>query len=361
MTKTAIILFNLGGPDQLSSVKPFLFNLFNDKAIIDLAKPLRFLLAKLISNRRQKKASDIYRLIGGKSPLLEITNSQSNALEKELAKSGDFKVFVAMRYWHPFSFEIIDEVINYKPEQIILLPLYPQFSTATSKSSIDDFIDHFNQKINKNHSKITIKSICCYPVEPNFIASHAKLLKETIEKSGQNLNDFLKNFRILFSAHGLPQKVINGGDPYVYQAERTLNAIIEKLQELFKDDNPGIKPDLDFSLCFQSKVGPLKWTSPSLDQEIRRAALDEKSVIIVPIAFVSEHSETLVELDIEYKKLAKELGIKDYFRVPALNIDTDFIKGLASLCLEAANSNSGSPKRLCPDSFCQCINRNYSS
>ncbi len=224
MTRTAIILFNLGGPDQLSSVKPFLFNLFNDRAIINLANPFRFLLAKLISSRRCEKASDIYRLIGGKSPLLEITNSQSDALETVLAKSGDFKVFVAMRYWHPFAFEIIDEVINYQPDQVILLPLYPQFSTTTSKSSIDDFTNHFNKRINQNNSKITIKSICCYPTETHFITSHAKLLKDVIEKSGQNLEDFLKNFRILFSAHGLPQKVIDKGDPYVYQVEKCTRA-----------------------------------------------------------------------------------------------------------------------------------------
>jgi ferrochelatase len=214
MPKTAIILFNLGGPDQLSSVRPFLFN---DKAIINLPNPFRFLLAKLISSRRYKKASDIYHLIGCRSPLREITICQSVALEKELSKSGDFRVFTSMRYWHPFSFEIIDEVLDYQLDQVILLPLYPQFSTTTSKSSIDDFTDHFNKKINKNESKITIKSICCYPVEPNFIASHARLLKETIKKSGQNIDDFLKNFRILFSAHGLPQKVIDKGDPYVYQ------------------------------------------------------------------------------------------------------------------------------------------------
>ena len=365
MNKTAIILFNLGGPDQLSSVKPFLFNLFNDRAIIDLINPFRFLLAKLISGRRQKKASDIYRLIGGKSPLLEITNAQNNALEKELRNFGNFKVFTSMRYWHPFSFEIIDEVLNYQPEQVILLPLYPQFSTTTSKSSIDDFIYHFNKKIKKNNTKIIIKSICCYPTEPNFIDSHAKLLKETIKKSGQNFDDFLKNFRILFSAHGLPQKVIDKGDPYVYQVEKTVTSVIEKLKELFGDEDQKISLNFDHQLCFQSKVGPLKWTSPSLDNEIKRAASDKKSVIIVPIAFISEHSETLVELDIEYKKLAHDLQIKDYFRVPALNIDPDFIKSLTNLCLKTANSDSSNgggynDKRLCPNNFCQCIYPNIS-
>ncbi len=360
MSKTAIILFNLGGPDQLSSVKPFLFNLFNDRAIINLPNPFRFILAKLISNRRQEKASDIYRLIGGKSPLLEITNAQSAALEKQLSNFGDFKVLVAMRYWHPFAFEITDQVISYQPDQLILLPLYPQFSTTTSKSSFDDFIKHFSKKINQNDAKIIIKSICCYPVDPGFIRSHAKLLKEAIIKSGQNFDDFLKNFRILFSAHGLPQKVIDQGDPYAYQVEKTTNAVIEKLGELFKNSHPEINFDPDFKLCFQSKVGPLEWTTPSLDEEIKRAAFDKKSLIIVPIAFVSEHSETLVELDIEYKKLAHELGIKDYLRVPALNLDDDFIKSLADLCINTVNNDSlDGAKKFCPASFCKCINRNY--
>jgi ferrochelatase len=364
MTKTAIILFNLGGPDQLSSVKPFLFNLFNDKAIINLVQPFRFLLAKLIASWRCKKASDIYRQLDGKSLLAEITGFQGIALERQLIKSGDFRVFTAMRYWHPFSFEIIDEVLEYEPNQVILLPLYPQFSTTTSKSSIDDFIAHFNKRINQNNSKIIVKSICCYPTHPDFIMSHARLLKETIKNSGQNLEDFLKNFRILFSAHGLPQKIIDKGDPYVYQVEKTLNATVEKLKELFKDDGKEIGSNLDFKLCFQSKVGLLKWTSPSLATEIKRAALDKKSLIIVPIAFVSDHSETLIELDIEYKKLATDLGIKDYFRVRALNVDAYFIDGLIDLCLKAINNNSdnvisGSHKRLCPASFCQCINRNY--
>lgn len=332
MTKTVIVLFNLGGPDNLSAVKPFLFNLFNDRAIIDLANPFRFLLAKLISNLRQKKAKDIYRLIGNKSPLLEITNNQACALEQKLSAFGDFKVLVAMRYWHPFSFEIIDEIFNYQPNQVILLPLYPQFSKTTSGSSFSDFIYHFGQK-NRPDSKIVIKSIDSYPKHPDFISAHANLLKVTIVKSGQKLDDFIKNFRILFSAHGLPQKVVDEGDPYVSQVKETMSLVIERLKELFKADNQ--KSDFDFALCFQSKVGPLKWTSPSLDQEIRRAAIDQKSVVIVPIAFVSEHSETLVELDIEYKELAKELGIKEYLRVPALNNEANFISCLADLCLKA--------------------------
>lgn len=355
MTKTAIILFNLGGPNNLSAVKPFLFNLFNDRAIINLANPFRFLLAKLISNLRQKKASNIYRLIGGKSPLLEITNEQALALEQKLSKYGDFKVFVAMRYWHPFSFEIIDKILNYQPNQVILLPLYPQFSTTTSKSSINDFIYHFNQK-NGGNQKITVKSICCYPTHHDFINAHASLLKAEIDKSGQDLDNFIKNFRILFSAHGLPQKVINQGDPYVYQLEQTVNLVTLRLRELLKLGDQKV----DFTLCFQSKVGPLKWTSPSLDQEMRRAALDQKSVVIVPIAFVSEHSETLVELDIDYKNLAKELAIKHYLRVPALNIDANFINCLADLCLKTANNNGKCSdfKRLCGTNFSQCINCN---
>jgi len=268
--KTAVVLFNLGGPNNLDAVEPFLFNLFNDPAIIDLPQPLRFFLAKLISKRRKKKAQKIYAQIGGKSPLLEITNSQAHALEQELSFAGNFKVFTSMRYWHPFAQEVIADILQYAPDKIILLPLYPQFSISTSGSSMQDFLQRFPDK------DLPIKKVCCYSLEEDFINAHANLIKKTLVKIPN------ENFRLLFSAHGLPQKIIDRGDPYVFQVESSSKAIVERLLEIMKAEEK-----IDFAICYQSKVGPLKWTSPSLDFEIRRCALDNKIPVVVPIAFVS--------------------------------------------------------------------------
>ncbi len=350
--KTAVILFNLGGPDQLSSVKPFLFNLFNDKAIISLPNPFRYLLAKFISSRREKKAQGIYKEIGGKSPLLDITLAQADSLNRELSFYGEFKVFVAMRYWHPFVEKAIEHIKEYQPQQIILLPLYPQFSSTTTASSINNFIENFND------TKTSVKVVCCYPTHPDFIKSHALQLKQIIEKiPAKNLC----NIRILFSAHGLPKSVINKGDPYVFQVEETVKKVMEILPDICNEDKIN---HFEYKICYQSKVGPMEWTSPSLDQEIRSVALDKKIPIIVPIAFVSDHSETLVELDIEYRELAHNLGIKEYHRVSSLNIDRSYINSLCDTVLSISKNEEfdifcgNDPKRICPKNFKLCPNQN---
>ncbi len=344
--KTAVILLNLGGPDKLSSVKPFLFNLFNDKAIISLPQPFRFLLAKLISSRRAHKAQKIYEQIGGKSPLLEITRAQADSLNRELSFFGEFKVFVSMRYWHPMSKQVVAEVLDYNPKQVILLPLYPQFSTSTTESSLTDFVS----QLRLQRSDIVIKQVCCYKDDPQFVLSHANLIKNSLQKFADKKMD---EFRFLFSAHGLPQKLIDQGDPYVFQVEQSTKAIVKILQKTLDEKN------IDFKVCYQSKVGPLQWTSPSLDHEIRRAALDKKNVVIVPISFVSEHSETLVELDIDYKKLAEDLAIKHYVRVPALNLDGHFIKSLTQICRSVASQDGtwfsgGQTKLTCSPECLRC-------
>lgn len=356
--KTAVVLFNLGGPDKLESVQKFLFNLFNDKAIIGLPQPFRFLLAKFISSKRVKKAQGIYSKIGGKSPLLEITLQQAHALEKELSFIGNFKVFVAMRYWKPFANETILEIKNYDPDKLILLPLYPQFSSATSETSIDEFVKNFSHQNSISDKKVSTKIVCCYPTQPDFINSHAFLIKQTIAKF---YDKDLSEFRFLFSAHGLPQKLINDGDPYVFQVEETTKKIVKSLSEILKISEEKI----DFQICYQSKVGPLKWTSPSLDQEIARVALDKKIPVIVPVAFVSDHSETLVELDIDYKEMAQNLGVQGYLRVPSLNSDGNFIKSLVEIC-KSVNSNENSaifcaqnPTRICPKKMKMCPNKNF--
>ncbi|MCE2687417.1 MAG: ferrochelatase [Rickettsiales bacterium] len=362
--KTAIILFNLGGPDKLSSVQKFLFNLFNDKAIINLPQPFRFLIATLISTLRNKKSQNIYRQINNKSPLLEITTKQASLIETELNNHGKFKVFVAMRYWHPFSKEVMEKVNHYQPNKIILLPLYPQFSTTTSESSINDFYQEFKKYKNKLDAEI--KAVCCYPLQPEFIEAHSQLIKQAIHKNFENK---IGQFRFLFSAHGLPQDIIDRGDPYSFQAKKTTEAIIDNLA---KKLNISIN-EFDYQLCYQSKVGPKKWTSPSLDSEIKRAIDDKKIPVIIPVSFVSDHSETLVELDIDYKNKAKELGAIDYIRVESLNFNQIFIKSLTKICLatdfsstkkcfsfnsaiDLENIKNNCSARICPYHFTKCPN-----
>lgn len=348
--RVAVVLFNLGGPDRPEAVKPFLFNLFNDRAIIGLPQPFRWCLAKLISWRRAKVAREIYANIGGKSPLLELTLAQAEALEKELSFQGNYRVFVSMRYWHPFSREVVAKLADFAPGQVVLLPLYGQFSTSTTESSFLDFENELKraQKRGEIAEDLAVKKICCYFDNEEFILAHAKLIVKKIEQEGLSL----ERLRILFSAHGLPQKLIDGGDPYVFQVEESSKRVLAKVEEL-------LNAKIDSKVCYQSKVGPMKWTGPSLDHEIRRVAVDEKDVLVVPIAFVSEHSETLVELDIEYKELADELGIEGYYRVPALNADGHFVAGLKGLCEGVVAKGSGvfpggGGCRKCPQGFGRC-------
>jgi ferrochelatase len=345
--KKAVILFNLGGPDSLESVKPFLFNLFSDPLIIRLPNPFRRLLAGFISSRREKKAQGIYQLIGGKSPILEQTLEQANALEEMLETKdplNEYNVFVCMRYWHPMTREIVKKVKEYNPDEIILLPLYPQFSTTTSESSLKEW-----HKI-AAAEKLTVptRNFCCYPMEPYFLQAQGDLLTSAYQKSRDK-----GPVRVLFSAHGLPESVIKSGDPYQWQIEQTAASILEQLH--IKDE--------DHVVCYQSKVGPMKWLEPSTENEIIRAAKEGIGVLIVPLAFVSEHSETLVELDIEYRHLAEEAGLKNYERVSTVGVHPKFIEGLSQICLNKGKQGrycSGSNSRICPSEFSSCPNNFYS-
>jgi ferrochelatase len=320
MKKTAIVFFILGGPDRPEAIQPFLFNLFNDKAIIGAPQPIRWLLAKYISSRRAPIAKEIYAQIGGKSPLLDFTQEQAKALERELGEG--YKVFIAMRYWHPFAHETALQVKEYRPDEVILLPLYPQYSTTTSGSSIKDW-----QSVNLS---VPTRIICCYPEEPGFIAAVADLIGKALVEAGEET-------RLLFSAHGLPKKIIARGDPYQFQVEKSAAAVAKALNI----------PNLDWQVCYQSRVGPLEWIGPSTDDEIRRAGREGKKVVLVPIAFVSEHSETLVELDIEYRHLAEQSGVPAYIRVPALGAHPSFISGLARLVREGNSTKICSPNHSC--------------
>lgn len=344
--KIAVVLFNLGGPDSLNAIKPFLFNLFNDQYIITLPSVLRFLVAKLISTRREKVAKAIYANTGGKSPILEETLAQKEALKQELIKNSDitFELFICMRHWHPMTAEVIKNIKNYEPNEIILLPLYPQFSTTTTASSLNEFAKNLSKEL---IDKIKLKTICCYPLNEGFIDSHVKLIEAKLSDKMD-----LSNYRMLFSAHGLPEKIVKAGDPYQWQIEQTVFKIINKLQLL-----PKFKK-IDYKVTYQSRVGPLKWLEPNTEDEIKIAGKDNKSLIIVPVAFVSEHVETLVELDIEYKHIADEHNI-DYVRVPTLSTNELFIKSLANMILNFSSReysclSSSNFSRICPDIYGKC-------
>jgi len=333
--KKAIILFNLGGPDSLDSVQPFLFNLFNDPAIISLPKIFRYPLAKFISKRRTPIAKAIYSEMGGRSPILEETQKQADAIEKTLKQEkDDYKCFIIMRCWKPRAVNVINEVKNFKPQQIILLPLYPQYSNATSGSSIKEW----SEICKKENLKVETKTICCYPTEKDFILSYANLIKEKIDL------DKLSETTLIFSAHGLPENKIKQGDPYQWQVEKTVHHLVKKLSI----------SNLNYILSYQSRVGPLKWIGPSTETIIKEEANKKKIIIVVPVAFVSEHSETLVELDIEYKKLATENGSKDYVRVPAVTVNQDFINSLKSSILSASNGDAFTSSIKCPKEFKKC-------
>ena len=341
--KKAVILFNLGGPDKLENVEPFLFNLFNDPAILNLPSFFRFPLAKLIANRRAPTAKKIYKELGGSSPILKLTLEQSTALESKLNKHdslSSYKCFTVMRCWHPRAENVVREVINYKPDEIILMPLYPQYSAATSGSSIKEWKDICL----KNNLKVKTSTICCYPTERDFIEAHKIEIMKKIEN--------LKDFKLIFSAHGLPEKNIKNGDPYQWQVEQSVNKIVETLN---------IK-NLDWILSYQSRVGPLKWIGPSTEDIIIENSKLGKHIVLVPIAFVSEHSETLVELDIEYKELADRNGCKNYSRVPALGTNESYIKAMSNLIINKQDYNFNGelfpPKIQCPNQFkkCPCLN-----
>lgn len=312
MKKIAVVLFNLGGPDRLEAVKPFLLNLFSDPAILRAPAPFRQILAHIIASRRAPKAADIYKKIGGRSPILENTEAQARALEKELADLGSVKCFVCMRYWHPFAHEVVGLVKNFAPDEIVLLPLYPQFSTTTTASSIKAWKDACRAA----KFDMPAKTIDHYPEEAGFIKTLAEGARAAYAKA-----KMYGKPRLLFSAHGLPEKIVCAGDPYPVQCEQTATALFKEI---------GIH-ETESVLCYQSRVGPLKWIGPSTNEEIARAGRDKVPLVIVPVAFVSEHSETLYEIDILFRELAAKAGVPYFGRVAAAGTSPAFIEGLARL------------------------------
>ena len=309
--RIAVVLFNLGGPDSQRAVRPFLFNLFNDPAILGVPAPLRLALAALISMLRARSARANYALMGGASPLLAETRAQALSLQAELKgelPSDEVEVFTAMRYWTPFVEETARSVAAWAPDEIVLLPLYPQFSTTTTGSSLSAWA-----KAYKGQGRA--RTVCCYHAEPGFIEAHANRIRQCWDAAGQPAD-----VRLLFSAHGLPLKVIAGGDPYQWQVESPCAAIVARL------DLP-----LEWRICYQSRVGPMKWLVPTTPEAVAEACQEGIGVLIDPVAFVSEHIETLVELDQDYATLADQVGCPVYLRAPALGLEPNFIDGLGAL------------------------------
>jgi protoporphyrin/coproporphyrin ferrochelatase len=330
--KIAVVLFNLGGPDSLDAVEPFLRNLFNDAAIIRLPGMIRYPLARLIAARRAPVARDIYRHLGGRSPILEETQAQATALEAALTRAGfTARCVIAMRYWHPLTTEAVAAVKAFSPDRVVLLPLYPQYSTTTTGSSLSEW----RTRARRAQLNVPHQEVCCYPFEAGFVAALSELLAQATARTRSGVS-----YRVLFSAHGLPKRVIDRGDPYQWQVERTVQAILTA------------RPVEDHVICYQSRVGPLEWIGPSTENEVRRAGAKGKGLIVVPVAFVSEHSETLVELDMEYGQLARESGVPDYIRVPTVRTHPAFIDGLARLVTAALNSDrpvNCADGRICPE------------
>jgi protoporphyrin/coproporphyrin ferrochelatase len=328
--KTAVVLLNLGGPDSLDAVEPFLFNLFNDPDIINF--PLSFLfrtrLAKLISSKRHPKIQEQYKKIGGKSPILDTTTKQARLLEAEINKNISAKVFIAMRYWKPFTADAIKEVEKYDPGKIILLPLYPQYSVATTGSSVKEWkkLVSLSEKLKNVETKLIEK----YHLDDLYIKAFVERINQGLERFPAAKRD---SVTILFSAHGTPVKLVKNGDPYSVHIKETVDKVVKA--------GAYRQP---WSLCFQSKVGPQKWLTPSTPAIIEEnAAKGVKNILVVPIAFTSDHLETLFELNIEYRHLAMEKGVKQYEVTEGLNDSTTFISALEKLVLENIDVNMKVP------------------
>lgn len=347
MRRVAVVLFNLGGPDSPEAVRPFLENLFTDPAILRVPGFVRPWLGRFIAARRTKAATENYAILGGKSPLRELTEEQGQALEAALnaaAPAGEeHRCFVAMRYWHPFSDEAARAVRDWGATEVVLLPLYPQFSTTTTGSSMVAW-DEAARAIGL---RLPTTTVCCWHSDEDFAAATATLVRDARDKALAELPAGT-GLRVLFSAHGLPESIVKRGDPYQWQVERTVASVVEAL---------GVE-GLDHQVCYQSRVTPQKWIGPSTEDALETAAEEKVAVLVCPIAFVSEHSETLVELDVEYREAAHKLGVPAYFRVPTQNSDAAFIDSLAGLVRRARDGGrtlcSFAGARQCPKVHGDC-------
>lgn len=309
---TALILLNMGGPDSLDAVKPFLYNLFSDRELIQL--PAGALLqkpfAKLISFFRAKKVVENYRTIGGKSPLLEWTQKQAAGIAERL---DNVQPYVVMRYWHPFADAVLAEIKAAGIEKAIVLSMYPHYTGATTGSSINDF----KRSAAEIHPQLKYQLIEDWYDWPDYLESLASRVKEGLDFFHDMLRDEVE---ILFSAHALPQKFIDRGDPYQQHVEATVQGVMERVG------------DYSWQIAYQSRSGPVKWMEPGTEEMIPMlGAAGHRSLLMVPVSFVSDHIETLEEIDIEYRNLAAECGFLHFHRAPSLNENTDFLDAMAAL------------------------------
>lgn len=316
----AVVLLQLGGPDSLDSVQPFLYNLFCDPDIIDL--PLAFLfrkrLAKFISEKRAPKVQELYKQIGGKSPILKLTKRQALALERELNKSINAKVCVAMRYWHPMTDEVIEQLRRDGIEKIVLLPLYPHYSKSTTGSSVNEWNRILRRLSHNGFETKLVEQYCDHPLYIQALVKNINIALNRMKPAERS------RVHLVFSAHGTPMKLVREGDPYSHQIRKTYEAVVA-------EGNFG----LPHHLCFQSKVGPQKWLEPSLDGTITRLATENVThLIVIPIAFVSDHIETLSEINMEAREQANELGIHYFDMMPALHTNPLFVQALADVVLK---------------------------
>ena len=313
-------MLNLGGPDSTEAVEPFLFNLFSDPDIIDF--PFSFLfrkkLAKIISTRRSPGVIKQYEEIGGKSPIRELTEQQASLLEEELNRRGiDAKVYVAMRYWRPFTEDALDAIKSDGVSRIVLLPLYPHYSKATTVSSVKEW----EKRVGERGVQFDTELVESYFDFPPYIDAFVERVEQGLARfPGERRH----GVNILFSAHGTPMKLVRQGDPYSRQIAKTIEAIMTR---------GGFAQQ--HHLCFQSKVGPMKWLEPSTPDTIHKlAGQGVKDMLLVPVAFASDHLETLFELGIEYRRQAKEAGVRQYEVTEGLNDSPKFIDALAQLVVE---------------------------
>ncbi len=324
MGRTGVLLLNLGGPDQLEDVRPFLFNLFSDPEIIRLPFPwLQKPLAWFIATSREKKSQENYRQIGGGSPLRRITEAQAQALQEQLQQKGrEASVYIGMRYWHPYTEEAIARIKRDQIDNLVILPLYPQFSISTSGSSFR-LLDKIWQE-DPALGSINYTTVPSWYQRPGYLQAMAQLIAQELDKFPNP-----DQVHIFFSAHGVPLSYVEeAGDPYQKEIEECTDLIMQTLNR----PNP-------HTLAYQSRVGPVEWLKPYTEDAIQElGAQGVQDLVVVPISFVSEHIETLQEIDIEYRELAEESGIHHFQRVPALDTNPVFIADLADLVIEALDA-----------------------
>jgi ferrochelatase len=316
-SRIGVVLLQLGGPDSLEAVEPFLYNLFCDPDIIDLPGAFLFRkgLARLISTRRGPKVQEIYRSMGGRSPILKLTARQAAALERALAPDLPAKTYIAMRYWHPFTDVTVDQIVRDGIRRVVLLPLYPQFSKSTTGSSVREWERVLRAKGVTTLTSTLVSEYCEHPGYIRAIVRSIGYALRRIPEAGR------RKTHLVFSAHGTPMSLVRSGDPYQSQIVRTYNAVV-------RAGDFG----LPHHLCYQSKVGPQQWLEPSLVNTIDRLAADGVShMVVVPIAFVSDHSETLVEINMEARHQARERGVRHFDMSPALNACPPYVEALADV------------------------------